>query len=129
MMYVWAVRTKKDSPTDPLILQDKEMTYGDDAAMVRTQVYLTRAEHDFLCRQGEMRGEGMSAILREIIDEKMRIPEDAWTNNPLLAPTPEDPGEACYEDGSLNHDHYAYGAPKKYHKARGKWVLKAEVEP
>lgn len=98
-------------------------------AMVRTQVYLTRAEHDFLAREAGRRGEGMSAVLRGILDEKMTIPEEAWTKNPMLEPTPFDPDYEGREDGSLNHDHYAYGAPKKYKKVRGKWVMKQEDEP
>ena len=27
----------------------------------------------------------MAAVIRNFIDEKMEIPEDAWTNNPMLA--------------------------------------------
>jgi hypothetical protein len=71
----------------------------------------------------------MSAVLRAIIEERMTIPEDVWTNNPMLQPTPDTPAWEGPEDASLNHDHYAYGAPKKYKKVRGKWVLKAEDEP
>ena len=28
----------------------------------------------------------MAAVIRGFIDEKMEIPEDAWTNNPMLRP-------------------------------------------
>ncbi len=98
-------------------------------AMVRTQVYLTRAEHSFLQQEAVRRGEPMSAYLRKIIDEKMAIPEQAWTSNPMLDPTPGTPDWDGPEDSSLNHDFYAYGAPKKYKKVRGKWVLKIEEEP
>lgn len=112
-----------------MVLRDKAEPYQSVPAMIRTQVYLTRAEHEFLTREGERTGQGMSAALRGIIDEKMNIPEDAWTNNPMLEPTPYDPDYEGREDGSLNHDHYAYGAPKKYKKVRGKWVMKREDEP
>jgi hypothetical protein len=122
------MKTDKKSE-DHLVLRDKAEPYQSVPAMIRTQVYLTRAEHDFLTREGERTGEGMSAALRGIIDEKMNIPEDAWTNNPMLEPTPYDPDYEGREDGSLNHDHYAYGAPKKYKKVRGKWVMKREDEP
>ena len=27
----------------------------------------------------------MAAVIRSFIDEKMEIPEDAWTNNPMFA--------------------------------------------
>jgi len=33
----------------------------------------------------------MAAVIRKFIDEKMEIPEDAWTNNPILRPWPHDP--------------------------------------
>lgn len=90
--------------------------------MVRTQIYLTRAEHDFLQSEAGRRNEPMSAVLRGIIDEKMTLPADAWTNNPLLEPTVDDPDFEGHEDGSVNHDYYAYGGEKKYHKFNGKWV-------
>lgn len=107
-----------------MALQDKAAEpYKAEEAMVRTQVYLTRAEHDFLTHEAERRGQAMSAVLREIIDEKMTIPEDAWTNNPMLEPTPDVPGWQGPGDGSINHDHYIYGCPKKYEKRNGKWVL------
>ena len=120
-------------PSEPQAQQVKEYAGGGfgevaDKGMLRTQVYLTHAEHQFLQREAVRRGEPMSAFLRRIIDEKMAIPADAWTNNPMLEPTPDDEFEGP-EDGSLNHDHYAYGAPKKYKKVRGKWVMKAEDEP
>jgi|SRR5688500_16567855 len=93
------------------------------AAMLRTQIYLTRAEHEFLQSEAARRNEPMAAVIRRIIDEKMVLPDDVWTNNPLLEPTPDDPEFEGHEDSSLNHDHYAYGAPKKYGKKGGKWVL------
>jgi hypothetical protein len=99
-----------------------------EEAMVRTQVYLTRAEHNFLQKEAYRRGEAMAAFLRRLVDEKMAPPEDAWTNNPMLQPIPDTPEWEGPEDASLNHDHYAYGAPKKYKKVRGKWVLKPEDE-
>ena len=65
----------------------------------------------------------MAAIIRGLVDEKMRIPEDAWINNPMLEPTVDDPDWEGHEDGSINHDHYVYGCPKKYEKINGEWVL------
>ena len=91
--------------------------------MVRTQIYLTRAEHEYLQGESARRGEPMAAIIRGLVDEKMRIPEDAWLNNPMLEPTPDVPGWEGHEDGSINHDHYVYGCPKKYEKVNGEWVL------
>jgi hypothetical protein len=89
--------------------------------MVRTQVYLTPSEHAFVQREGERLGKPMAAVIREWIDQKMQIPEEAWLNNPLLQPPAEDTNWAR-EDGAINHDHYIYGGPKKYKKVKGKWV-------
>ena len=66
----------------------KEAAIADEAtnsAMVRTQIYLSKEEHDFVqpeaARQGA-HGSGHPGF----IDEKMEIPEDAWRNNPMLSP-------------------------------------------
>jgi hypothetical protein len=120
------MKTKRQKP-EPMTLRETAAPYGstveDAKAMVRTQIYLTRAEHDFLQSEATRREEPMAAVIRGFIDEKMEIPEDAWTNNPLLQPTVDDPDFEGREDGSLNHDHYAYGGPKQYEKIDGKWVL------
>jgi hypothetical protein len=108
--------------------QSEEMTlrevaaapYSAEESMIRTQVYLTRSEHAFLQAEASRRNQPMAAVLRSFIDEKMRIPDEAWANNPMLAPTPSDPDYEGREDASVNHDHYVYGGPKKYGKARGR---------
>jgi hypothetical protein len=92
--------------------------------MVRTQIYLSRAEHEFLQREAQKHGKPMAALIRSYIDEKINMPAAAWESNPLLEPTPEDPLFQGRPDSSLNHDHYAYGAPKAYAKRGSKWVLK-----
>ncbi|MDX1952317.1 MAG: hypothetical protein SFY81_09030 [Verrucomicrobiota bacterium] len=94
-----------------------------ESEMVRTQIYLTRAEHDFLLSESNRRNQPMAAIIRELVDEKMSIPEEAWLNNPLLQAPVEDADFPSREDGSLNHDHYIAGGPRKYEKAGSKWVL------
>lgn len=91
-------------------------------AMVRTQVYLTQAEHDFLQAESSRRGQPMAAVLRSFVDEKMAVPVDAWTNNPMLRPTPSEPNWVAPADAAINHDHYLYGAPKKWIKRNGQWV-------
>jgi hypothetical protein len=93
-----------------------------DAPMVRTQIYLNREEYDFVQTEARRRNEPMAAVIREFIDEKMEIPEDAWTNNPMLRPWPHDPDWKGHEDGAINHDHYLYGCPKKWIKVKGKYV-------
>jgi hypothetical protein len=115
-------RPKKEKTSEAGVLQEAAPAFAAEAAMVRTQIYLTRAEHDFLQSEARRRNEPMSAVLRGIIDEKMTIPEDAWTNNPLLRKSPKVKGWKGRRDGSINHDHYVYGAPKKYHEVNGEWV-------
>ena len=90
--------------------------------MVRTQIYLSKAEHDFVAAEAKRRDAPMAAVIRSFIDEKMEVPEDAWTNNPMLRPFPTDPDWKGHEDGAINHDHYLYGATKRYIKVKGKWV-------
>jgi hypothetical protein len=115
---------------EAVALKEATPLYGvpPETAMVRTQIYLTRAEHEFVQSEAARRGVPMSRVIRNIIDEKMTIPEDAWTNNSILEPTVVDPDYEGHEDSSLNHDHYAYGAPKKYGKRDGKWVLLPELD-
>lgn len=89
--------------------------------MIRTQIYLSRTEHEFVQGEAARRGQPMAAVIRGFIDEKMDIPEDVWTKNPLLDP-PADPDFMGPEDGAINHDHYLYGGPKKWIKQKGEWV-------
>ncbi len=95
--------------------------------MVRTQIYLSRAEYDFVQAQSSQHGQPMAAVIRSFIDEKMQLPDEAWTNNPMLRPTPKDPEFELPEDAAINHDHYLYGTPKKYIKVAGQWSLAKEA--
>jgi hypothetical protein len=90
-------------------------------AMIRTQIYLSRSEHQFVQAEAAKRGEPMAAVIRDYIDEKMELPDDVWTNNPLLD-QPADPDFVGPEDGAINHDHYLYGGPKKWIMQNGDWV-------
>jgi hypothetical protein len=91
-------------------------------AMVRTQIYLSRAEHDFVRAEAKRRNEGMAAVIRGYIDERMGVKDDIWQSNPLLQPPVDDPDYVHRPDGVVNHDHYIYGGPKKHKKVKGKWV-------
>ena len=93
------------------------------APMIRTQIYLSKPEYEFLQAEGKRRDEPMAAVLRSFIDEKMRVPEEVWDNNPLLQPPVDDPDYKPRGDGVMNHDHYIYGGEKKYKKVKGKWAL------
>jgi hypothetical protein len=118
------------APKPPDVLRDlPALTRGlnESVGMVRTQIYLTRTEHGFIEAEAARRGETMAAVIRGCIDDKMRVPDTAWTANPMLEPTPSEAGLELPEDAAINHDHYLYGTAKKYLKKRGKWVL-AESE-
>ncbi len=103
-------------------LKEAALAYEVDEPMVRTQIYLSQQEHEFIQREAKRRDEPMAAVIRGFIDEKMEIPEDAWTNNPMLRPAVPDPDSKGREDGGINLDHYLYGVPKDYIKVKGKWV-------
>lgn len=90
--------------------------------MVRTQIYLSRPEYDFLQLEARRRHEPMAAVIRELIDQRMNLPEDAWDANPMLRPTPHHDDWKGHEDGALNHDHYISGSPKRWIKVKGKKV-------
>ena len=82
--------------------------------MVRTQIYLSARQQEFLQRQAQREGETMAGMIRRFIDQKMEVPADAWSVNSLLDLPPEDPAAAHLpEDGSANLDHYVYGTPKR----------------
>lgn len=109
----------------PAILRDALATRPDEALggtpMIRTQIYLSRVEHEFVQAEASRLGKPMAAVIRDFIDEKMELPDDVWTNNPLLD-QPADPDFMGPEDGAINHDHYLYGGPKKWIKQNGDWV-------
>ncbi|MHB8519685.1 MAG: hypothetical protein ACYDH9_02895 [Limisphaerales bacterium] len=113
--------------TQPAALKDVAGLYApaspppDTGTMRRTQIYLSREEHDFVQAEASRRGEPMAAVIRSLIDERMHVPEAVWDNNPLLAP-PADPNFLGPEDGAINHDHYLHGTPKKWIKRNGKWI-------
>jgi len=90
--------------------------------MIRTQIYLSKAEHQFLQGEAQRREKPMAAVIRSFIDEKMEIQDDPWKDNPILKPWPvkADP-EGC-EDAGINLDHYLYGVPKDYIKVKGEWI-------
>jgi hypothetical protein len=116
--------TKYPAPKkSALELKEAALAYDvEETPMVRTQIYLNQKEYDFVQREASRRDEPMAAVIRGFIDEKMEIPEDAWTNNPMLKPTPRDPGAKNPEDLGINLDHYLYDAPKDYIKVKGKYV-------
>jgi hypothetical protein len=106
------------------MLKDASIAYeaAEESAMVRTQIYLSRTEHEFVQHEAARRGQPMAAVIRAFIDEKMTVPDDVWMKNPLLDPPAPDPSWRGPEDGAINHDHYIYGSPKKWMRRKGQWV-------
>jgi hypothetical protein len=96
-----------------------ESPVGSMEGMVRTQIYLTQAEHVFLQKEAKNKGITMAAFLRQMIDDKMEIREDIWLDNPLLS-TPVEEDASAPEDASIHLDHYLYGLPKTQEKIKGK---------
>jgi hypothetical protein len=128
-MYMWCMKTKKklkaspDKNAETGVLREAAMPYlANEPAMVRTQIYLSRPEHEFIQHEASRRGEPMAAVIRAFIDEKMAVPDEVWTDNPLLQPPAPDPDWKGHEDGAINHDHYVYGTPKKFMPRKGEWV-------
>jgi hypothetical protein len=127
-MYIWRMKKPKpikypESASSAFELKEVAVAYEvQSAPMIRTQIYLDKSEYDFVQAEAKRRNEPMAAVIRNFIDEKMELPEDAWTNNPMLEPTPHDPACVGHEDSGINHDHYLYGLPKQTIKVKGKWV-------
>lgn len=126
-MYVGPVKAKKPvkytgSQEKPLEMKEAALAYDVEEPMVRTQIYLSKPEYNFVQREASRRDEPMAAVIRAFIDEKMEIPDDAWTNNPMLRPTVPDPDWDSPSDAAINLDHYLYGSPKKWIKVKGKYV-------
>jgi hypothetical protein len=81
------------SGNDPKGYELREMApaFGSvtEEPMIRTQIYLSRSEHEFLQAEATRRNQPMAAVIRGLIDKQMDIPEDAWANNPMLQSVPE----------------------------------------
>jgi hypothetical protein len=113
----------KGKKEEPLMLKEAAVAYPvDEPVMVRTQIYLSRPEHEFIQNEAMRQGQPMAAIIRAFIDEKMDVPDQVWSQNPLLQPPVSDPGWKTREDGARNHDHYIYGSPKKWEQQKEQWV-------
>lgn len=112
-------------------LHERRSSFKTGAAkkeMLRTQIYLSRAEYDFLQTEAKRRDAAMAVVIRSFIDEKMAVPDEAWSSNPLLQLPVDDPDYLHREDGAVNHDHYVSGGPKKYKKVGKQWKLQLPVK-
>lgn len=77
--------------------------------LVRTQVYLSVEQRDFLREEGQKRGVSMAAALREVINERMKPAVVNWEGNPLLEEVVGDPEFSSSGTGSLDADAAVYG--------------------
>lgn len=119
-VYLLGLRLAWNSTCDVFV---PNFEVNEPQGMVRTQIHLPRAEQGFIATEAARRGETMAAVIRGCIDDKMRVPDTAWTANPMLEPTPSDDGLVLPDAAAINHDHHLWGTPKKYLKKRGKWVV------
>lgn len=77
---------------------------------VRTQIYLTRDEYEYLSQQSEKRQSSIAEVVRQLIEEKMPKEKD-YEDNPLFA-IGKDGLSMDRKDGSVKHDDYLYRGRK-----------------
>src|SRR5688572_11561298 len=87
-------------PSSAMELKDALVIPPPEPELLRTQVYLTREEHQFLQTEANRLDTSMASVLRDIIDERMRVPEKGWNSNPLLAEPVKDSTFEGHEDGA-----------------------------
>ncbi len=77
--------------------------------LVRTQIYLSVEQREFLREEGQKSGISMAAALREIISERMKPALVNWEGNPLLDDVAVDPEFKSTGTGSTDADAAVYG--------------------
>lgn len=115
------IRRMSDS-NKAVVLKEETSEMVVKKPMIRTQIYLRQSEYDYCQSEAKRRDVPMAAVIRSFISEKMEVPDEMWSDNPLLRLTPSIPNDKSPTDGSVNHDHYVYGCPKKWVKEDGAWV-------
>ncbi|PID81805.1 hypothetical protein CSB20_01120 [bacterium DOLZORAL124_64_63] len=80
----------------------------EETGLVRTQVYLTPEQRDFLRNEGRRKGVSMAGALRQLVEERMRPGGSGWEGNPLLDEVAED--ASFTGAGSGNVDEAVYGS-------------------
>jgi len=85
-----------------------------ETTTVKTQISLPQKQYDLLKRRANELQSSLSKIVQQALDKYFE-PEE-----PAQIFTEDDPlwqivgaGESDISDGSINHDHYIYGTPKK----------------
>lgn len=80
--------------------------------MIRKQVYLTRENEKDLKKHSKKLRTSEAFLIREAIYHYCRSLEKRENSHPLDAVIGISANGR--KDGSINHDHYLYGAPKKW---------------
>jgi len=77
---------------------------------IRTQIYLTREEYEYLSQQSEKRQSSIAEVVRQLIEEKMPKEKD-YEDNPLFAIGKKGLSMGRKE-GSVKHDDSLYRGKK-----------------
>ncbi|NTU43431.1 MAG: hypothetical protein HGA78_10385 [Nitrospirales bacterium] len=73
---------------------------------VRTEIYLTKEEYDYLRRESEKKRVSIAEVVRQLIEERM--PKESYEENPLFS-IGKDGFTMGRARGSEEHDKYIYG--------------------
>ena len=98
--------------------------------MKRKQIYIEEGQEERLKRLAATRGLPEAALIREAVAEYLTAQEapqfESMEDTPLwnIVGIATGPGPI---DGSLNHDHYIYGVPKKYRITRTGKVVRNKL--
>lgn len=77
---------------------------------IRTQIYLTKKEYEYLQRQSELQQVSIAEVIRHLIDDKMPKEKD-YEDNPLFSIS-KDGFSMGRKQGSEKHDDYIYRGKK-----------------
>lgn len=77
---------------------------------IRTQIYLTKKEYEYLQRQSEAQQASIAEVVRHLIDEKMPGEKDYEDN--LLFSISKNSFSMGRKEGSEKHDDYIYRGKK-----------------
>lgn len=86
--------------------------------MKRKQIYIEEEQDEQIKAIARQRGVAEAIVIREAVDAYLSASEykgyDRMEDHPLwgIVGLIDDPNAPV--DGSVNHDHYLYGGPKKY---------------
>ena len=78
--------------------------------MRRTQIYLSKDQHDFLSSRAEKEGVSVAELIRQYVAEKMPKEKD-YENNPLFNMARKT-FRMGRPEGAVDHDEYLYRGRK-----------------